>query len=100
MVKDQALNIRTLKPDMIAALRSMGYGNRDMTAHGFRGMAATILTYNDFPSHYIYRQLGLVERNPVRIPHYDDYLPQRREMMQHWADWLDSLRDDKEIREE
>jgi len=73
------------------ALRSMGYGNEDMTAHGFRGMASTILYENNFSSDIIERQLAHAERNKVKAAYnHAEYLPQRREMMQWYADWLDS----------
>ena len=72
------------------ALRTMGYGNEDMTAHGFRSMASTILNENGFTPDVIERQLAHVERNQVRAAYnHAEYLPQRREMMQWWADWLD-----------
>ena len=48
------------------ALRSMGYGNSDMTPHGFRGMASTILYENNFPGDIIERQLAHAERNAVK----------------------------------
>jgi integrase len=72
------------------ALRAMGYSNDDMTAHGFRGMASTVLNDNGFPTDHIERQLAHAERNAVRGAYnHAEYLPQRREMMQWWADWLD-----------
>ncbi|MDR2175589.1 MAG: site-specific integrase, partial [Synergistaceae bacterium] len=76
------------------ALRSMGYGNEDMTAHGFRAMASAILNGSGlFAPDVIERQLAHAERNAVRAAYnHAEYLPQRREMMQWWADWLDGLR--------
>jgi integrase len=72
------------------ALRSMGYGNEDMTAHGFRSMACTVLYENDFPSDVIERQLAHAERNSVKAAYNRaTYLPQRRKLMQWYADWLD-----------
>jgi integrase len=71
------------------ALRSMGYSNDEMTAHGFRGMASTILNEHGFPPDIIERQLAHVERSSVRSAYnHAEYLPQRREMMQWWADFL------------
>jgi integrase len=75
------------------ALRSMGYGNEDMTAHGFRAMASTVLNNNGFPRDHIERQLAHAEENAVRAAYnHAEYLPQRREMMQWWADWLEGPR--------
>ena len=75
------------------ALRSMGYGNDDMTAHGFRAMASTVLNENGFASDLIERQLAHVEKNAVRAAYnHAEHLPQRREMMQWYADWLDMIK--------
>jgi len=72
------------------ALRSMGYGNDDMTAHGFRGMASTVLYDNEFQPEVIEYQLAHMERNQViRAYNHAKYLPRRREMMQWYANWLD-----------
>ena len=79
-----------------AALGSMGYTNNDMVPHGFRGMASTILNENGFAPDLIERQLAHAERNAVRAAYnHAEYLPQRREMMQWWADWLDKLKGDE-----
>ena len=75
------------------ALRAMGYGNGDMTAQGFRSMASTNLNEQGWPPDVIERQLAHVEGNSVRASYnYAEYLPQRREMMKAWADWLDGLK--------
>ena len=64
-----------------------------MTAHGFRSMASTLLNENGFPPDHIERQLAHVEGNSVRAAYnYAEYLPERRKMMQWWADYLDELR--------
>lgn len=71
------------------ALRSMGYGNEDMTAHGFRAMASTILNENGFPPDVIERQLAHAERNAIRAAYnHAEYLPERRKLMQWYADFL------------
>ncbi len=76
-----------------AALRRLGYSNEQMTAHGFRAMASTRLNELGFPPDIIEKQLAHAERNKVRAAYnHASYLPQRREMMQFWADYLDSLR--------
>ena len=63
-----------------------------MCAHGFRKMASTILNEQGWNSDYIERALSHAEGNAVRDAYNEArWLPQRREMVQHWADWLDSL---------
>lgn len=72
------------------ALRRMGYGPEMMTAHGFRAMAATTLSEQGWPSEVIERQLAHVDKNAVRAAYQrSDLLPERRRMMQAWADYLD-----------
>lgn len=74
------------------ALRSMGFTNEQITPHGFRGMASTLLNENGFPPDVIERQLAHIERNQVRAAYnHAEYLPERRRMMQWWADWLEGL---------
>ena len=73
-------------------LRTMGYANGEMTPHGFRAMASTLLNENGFPPDVIERQLAHVEGNAVRAAYnHAEYLPERRRMMQWWADYLDQL---------
>lgn len=72
------------------ALRRIGYGREVMTAHGFRAMAATILSEQGWPSEAIERQLAHVDRNQVRAAYQrSELLSERRKMMQAWADYLD-----------
>lgn len=74
------------------ALRTLGYSNDDFTAHSFRSMASTVLNENGFPPDVIERQLAHAERNTIRAAYnHAEYLPERRKMMQWWADWLDGL---------
>lgn len=76
-----------------AALRRLGYGAGDMTAHGFRSMASTLLNELGWSSDAIERQLAHGERDGVRaVYNYAQYLPERRRMMQAWSDYLDHLR--------
>lgn len=76
-----------------AALRRMGYDRATLTAHGFRGMASTMLHEMGWPSDVIERQLSHAERNSVKAAYnHAEHLPARRKMMQAWADHLDSLR--------
>jgi integrase len=75
------------------ALRSMGYTNEQMTAHGFRTLASTNLNEQGWNSDLIEMSLAHIEGNSVRAAYNRaERLAERREMMQHWADWLDSLR--------
>lgn len=72
-----------------AALRRMGFAKDEMSHHGFRSMASTILNENGWPADAIERQLAHVEGNSVRAAYnYAEHLEKRREMMQWWADWL------------
>jgi len=65
-------------------------GWEEVTGHGFRSMASTILNENGWPADVIERQLAHIEKNEVRAAYnHAEYLDQRREMMQWWADWLD-----------
>jgi integrase len=76
-----------------AALRRLGYDRSEMTGHGFRSMASTILHEHGWPHDAIERQLAHAERNKVSSAYnYADYLPKRKEMMQKWADYLDELK--------
>ena len=83
-----------------AALRNMGYTDGEMCAHGFRGMASTRLNEMRKPdggrawdSDVIERQLAHTDKNVVRRAYNRaDYLEERREMLQAWADYLDTLR--------
>jgi len=74
---------------MLYALYRMGYHSRT-TGHGFRSTASTILNENGFMPDVIERQLAHSERNKVRAAYnHAHYLPERRKMMQWWADYLD-----------
>jgi integrase len=76
-----------------AALRRLGYSGQEMTAHGFRAMASTRLNELGWATDVIERQLAHMERNRVRAAYNRaQYLAERREMMQAWADHLDELR--------
>lgn len=76
-----------------AALRRMGYTREEMTGHGFRAMASTLLNEQGFNEDWIESQLAHVQRNKVRAAYNRaKYLPQRKQMMQQWADYLDRLR--------
>jgi integrase len=80
---------------LLFALYRMGYHSK-ATGHGFRATASTILNENGFTPDVIERQLAHTERNQVRAAYnHAQYLPERRKMMQWWADYLDGLREEK-----
>jgi integrase len=77
-----------------AALRSLGYAHSEMTGHGFRSTASTMLNERGWNRDAIERQLAHAERDSVRAAYnYAEHLPERRKMMQAWADYLDELRE-------
>lgn len=76
-----------------AALRRLGYDKNTMTGHGFRSTASTILNEQQWHKDAIERQLAHGERDKVRGSYnFAEHLPERRKMMQAWADYLDGLR--------
>lgn len=76
-----------------AALRRLGYDKDTMTGHGFRAMASTRLNELGWAPDVIERQLAHAERNKVRAAYNRaQYMAERRQMMQAWADYLDGLR--------
>ena len=78
---------------LLAALRRMGYAQGTLTVHGFRSTASTLLNEQGNNRDWIERQLAHGERDGVRAAYnYAEYLPERRKMMQAWADYLDGLR--------
>jgi integrase len=77
-----------------AALRRMGYSNDDMTPHGFRAMARTIMVEKlNINPEVIEAQLAHGKSGPLGAA-YDraEFMEQRRKMMTAWADYLDELR--------
>jgi integrase len=77
---------------LLFALYRMGYRGR-MTGHGFRGVASTALHELGLRHDIIELQLAHQERDEVSAAYnHATYLPQRREMMQAWADYLDRMR--------
>lgn len=75
------------------ALYRLGYRGR-MTAHGFRALASTVLNeHSGFAHDVIERQLAHKEVDAVRAAYNRaEYLPQRRELMQWWGNWLAAQR--------
>ncbi len=85
---------------MNAAMRRMGFGPDEMTAHGFRSTARTIIAERlpAIDPEWIEAQLAHGKAGPLGAA-YDraQYLAQRRGMMQTWADYLDTLRDGAQV---
>jgi integrase len=84
---------------ILAAMRRMGIGKDEMSGHGFRAMARTILdevlgVRPDFIEH----QLAHAVRDPNgRAYNRTAHLPERRKMMQQWSDYLDNLKGGAEV---
>lgn len=79
---------------MLHALRCMGYRKQEVCVHGFRSTASTMLNELGYNRDWIERQLAHKERDTARDAYnYAQYLPQRRRMMDEWADYLDELRE-------
>ena len=74
-----------------AALRRLGYTSEQMTGHGFRAMASTVLHEQGWESEVIERQLAHGERNKTKAAYNRaQHLHERKKMMQAWADMLDA----------
>lgn len=77
------------------ALERMGFngkGSIGFSAHGFRATASTILNETGFRPDVIERQLAHAERDKTRASYNQaEYMPERRAMMQQWADMVDSI---------
>jgi integrase len=79
----------------LVALRAMGISREEMSNHGWRATARTLLDEAlGYPPHLIEQQLGHTVRDPLgRAYNRTKHLEERRQMMQSWADYLDRLRD-------
>ena len=79
---------------ILAALRNMGYAKEEMSGHGFRAMARTILDeVLNARVDIIEHQLAHAVRDPNgRAYNRTAHLAERRKMMQRWADYLDELK--------
>lgn len=84
-----------------SALRRMGWTNDEMTPHGFRAMASTILDNMGYKQEWLERQLAHEEPNKIKAAYKREawrmYLPERTAMMQAWADYLDKLKTGAEV---
>lgn len=83
-----------------AALRRLGYTSDEMTAHGFRAMARTLLIERlpGIQADVIEAQLAHGKSGPLGAA-YDraDYMEQRRQLMSIWANYLDQIKNGAEI---
>ncbi len=93
-------NLRPISNNTVnIALRRLGYDKEIMCAHGFRGLASTLLHELGFNTDYIERQLAHKEGNAIKAAYnHARHLPERTSMMQSWADYLDKLRDDSIVK--
>jgi integrase len=91
-------SIRTIKRPlsenaMNAALRRMGYGKEEVTSHGFRVTASTILNARGYDADVIEAVLAHQDKNAIRRTYNrTTYWDQRVKLMQEWADLLDDLK--------
>ena len=97
-------SIRTTKRPMSentlnAALRRMGYSNNEMTSHGFRSTASTLLNESGiWSSDAIERALAHGDANSIRATyHRGTHWAERVKMAQWWSDYLDRLKFDKSV---
>ena len=78
---------------MNSALRRMGYTKEEMTAHGFRSAASTILNERGFNADVIEAALAHQDENEIRRAYNRaSYWPERVNLMQQWADMLDEFK--------
>lgn len=79
---------------ILAALRRLGIPREEMSGHGFRALARTILDETlGFRLDWIEQQLAHAVRDPLgRAYNRATHLEGRRQMMQAWADWLDDIK--------
>lgn len=72
-------------------IHRIGYKGR-MTGHGWRSVASTWANEHGYNPDAIERQLAHVPDNKIRaVYNRAEYLPERREMLQAWSDWLDAI---------
>ncbi len=80
------------------ALKTLGYASDEMSAHGFRTTASTLLNEQGWSPDAIERQLCHMPKDQVRAAYNRaQYLDERRRMMQAWADYLDGLKSGAQV---
>lgn len=75
-----------------AAIRRMGFSSDEMTAHGFRGMASTMLHEQGYNTDWIERQLAHSDSSTRAAYNHAQHLDDRAIMLQEWADYLDHIK--------
>lgn len=76
-----------------AALRRMGFTKEEMTSHGFRGTASTILHEQGYKPEWVEAQLAHSKKDKVAAAYNAaEYIKERTKMMQEWSDYLDALK--------
>jgi len=85
---------RHITPDSLrAGLRRLGLSKDEITTHGFRHMASTMLYEMGYRSELVEIQLAHTEKNKSKSTYnHAEYLQERIDMMQHWSDYLDNLK--------
>ena len=85
---------RHITPDSLrAGLRRLGLSKDEITTHGFRHMASTMLYEMGYRSELVEIQLAHTEKNKSKSTYnHAEYLQERIDMMQHWSDYLDKLK--------
>jgi len=79
---------------LLVALDALGVPKDKLVTHGFRHMASTRLNELGFRGEVIERQLSHTDRDKIRATYnHAEYLDERKEMMQFWADYLDKLKE-------
>ena len=75
---------------VLQVIRQIGYEGL-ASGHGFRHQFSTVMNEHQWPHDAIEKQLAHTDRNNIRgIYNHAQYLDKRREMMQWWADWIDT----------
>lgn len=83
---------------LLTALRRMGFSQGEMTIHGFRTTASTLLNEQGYRPDVVEVQLAHKEKNAVRAAYNRaEYMDERRQLLQDWADYLDALKSGKVI---
>lgn len=79
-----------------SALRKLGWTNEEVSPHGFRATASTMLDNMGYKQEWLERQLAHRDPNLIRAAYKREewkmYLPERAQMMQAWADFLGGLK--------
>lgn len=84
---------------VLSALRRMGFAKDEMSGHGFRAMARTLMAERlGVPESVVEAQLAHAVRDSLgRAYNRTEFVDQRRSMMQQWADYLDTLRQGAQV---